>query len=181
MLIDESTRPLGEYDCSELTRRVLALDESEWHRDPRRQQEYDVHAQTQSVILLFCTGWPKISVARAAGWELLAEAAMPVVDRIITEHYPAGGTIIRAMLARLPPGKRIARHRDSHPSFNIAHRVHLPLQTNPQVEFIVGKELVPPRLHFAFELNNRIEHQVINRGTAHRIHFIFDYVPGVAS
>jgi hypothetical protein len=177
MLIDEPTCPLGEYDCRELTERVLALDESVWHRDQRRQQDHDVHAQTQSLILLFCSGWPELSVARAEGWDLLADAALPVMDRIIADSYPPGGTVIRAMMARLPPGKRIARHRDSHPSFNIAHRVHVPLQTNPDVEFIVGKELVPPRAHFAFELNNRVEHQVCNRGTAHRIHFIFDYAP----
>lgn len=177
MLIGEPTSPLGEYDCTELTRRVLAVEEPQWHQDARRQQSYDVHAQTQSLILLFCSGWPQIVITRANGWDLLADAAVPVMDRIIADHYAPGGQVLRAMMTRLPPGGRIARHRDSHPSFAIAHRIHVPLQTNPQVEFIVGNEIVPPRAHFAFELNNRVEHQVFNRGDQARIHFIFDYAP----
>lgn len=177
MLIDEPTSPLGEFDCVELTRRVLGVEEEQWHQDARRQQSYDVHAQTQSLILLFCSGWPKITVTRANGWNLLADAAIPLMEQIIAHRYAAGGRVLRAMMTRLPPGARIARHRDSHPSFAIAHRIHVPLQTNPQVEFLVGKEIVPPRAHFAFELNNAVEHQVINRGDTPRIHFIFDYAP----
>lgn len=179
MLIDEPTSPLGEFDCVELTRRVLGVEEEQWHQDARRQQSYDVHAQTQSLILLFCSGWPKITVTRANGWNLLADAAIPLMEQIIAHRYAAGGRVLRAMMTRLPPGARIARHRDSHPSFAIAHRIHVPLQTNPQVEFLVGKEIVPPRAHFAFELNNAVEHQVINRGDTPRIHFIFDYAPGI--
>lgn len=177
MLIDEPTCPLGEFDCTELTRRVLSVEEYQWHQDARRQQSYDVHAQTQALILLFCSGWPKITTTRANGWDLLADVAVPVMEQIIAQRYETGGRVLRAMMARLPPGARIARHRDSHPSFAIAHRIHVPLQTNPQVEFIVGKEIVPPRVHFAFELNNHVEHQVINRGDTPRIHFIFDYAP----
>jgi hypothetical protein len=53
----------------------------------------------------------------------------------------------------------------------------VPLVTNPEVEFIVGPERVPPRAHYAFELNNLMFHQVTNRGERARIHFIFDYAP----
>ena len=177
MLIHEATRPLGQVDCVELTARVLGVDDQEWFRDPRRQQEYDVHAQTQSLILAFCEGWPKVKVSCANGWGLLATHAVPVIERIIASHYPPQGVLLRAMMARLPAGCRIARHRDAHPSFGIAHRIHIPLATNPDVEFIVGTERVLPRQHYAFELNNQLFHQVANRGSDPRIHFIFDYAP----
>lgn len=177
MLIDEATVPLGAVDCESLTGKVLSLGEESWVGDARRQQDYDVHAQTQSIILLFCEGWPQVTVTRGQGWNLLAYEAMPVMDQIIARHYAQGGTLLRAMLARLGPGHRIARHKDTHPSFSVAHRVHVPLVTNADVDFLVGAEHVPPRANFAFELNNLMFHQVSNRGASDRIHFIFDYAP----
>jgi hypothetical protein len=156
---------------------VLALDDEAWRADPRRQQDFDVHAQTQSVILLFCDGWPEVVVTQGAGWPLLADAAQPVIDQIVGKRYAPGGQLLRAMVTRLGPGKRIARHKDSHPSFSIAHRIHVPLVTNPGVEFVVGPEKVPPRAGFAFELNNLMLHHVTNNGSEDRIHFIFDYAP----
>lgn len=178
MLINTGTKPLSAVDCRDLTARVLALPEEAWFEDPRRQQAYDVHAQTQSLILSFCTGWPKVQVTRTQHWETLAGVAVPIVDEIIRKHYAAGGVVLRMMMARLPPGCRIQRHRDTHASFAVAHRIHIPLVTNPQVEFIVGSQRVPVREHFAFELNNLLPHQVTNNGSTARIHFIFDYAPG---
>jgi len=177
MLIETPIRELGQVDCLELTQRVLGAPESAWHEDDRRQRDYDVHAQTQSIILTFCEGWPKVQVTKAKGWEVFAGAAVPVMKAIVARHYPPRGSVLRAMFARLQPGCRIARHRDSHPSFSVAHRIHVPLVTNPDVEFIVGTERIPPRAHYAFELNNKMAHEVTNNGTTTRIHLIFDYAP----
>lgn len=177
VISNEPTVPLGKVDCQRLTDKVVSLGEEAWRDDSRRQRDYDVHAQTQSIILLFCDGWPDVTVSRGSGWGLLAAEAEPVMEQVLKRHYLAGGRILRAMVTRLGPGCRIARHKDSHPSFAVAHRIHVPLVTNPDVEFIVGSERVPPRAHYAFELNNLMFHQVTNRGNSERIHFIFDYAP----
>jgi hypothetical protein len=177
VISNEPTIPLGKVDCQPLTDRVLSLEESAWSEDARRQRDYDVHAQTQSIILLFCEGWPDVTVSRGSGWDYLAAEAQPVIEQVLNKHYVGGGKVLRAMVTRLGPGRRIARHKDSHPSFAVAHRIHVPLVTNPKVEFIVDAEIVPPRAHYAFELNNLMFHQVTNRGESARIHFIFDYVP----
>lgn len=181
VISNEPTIPLGKVDCQSLTDKVLSLDELVWAADPRRQTDYDVHAQTQSIILMFCDGWPDVRVTRASGWEMLGAEAEPVMGQVLRKHYVAGGKILRAMVTRLAPGRRIARHKDSHPSFSVAHRIHIPLVTNPGVEFIVGPESVPPRAHYAFELNNLMMHQVTNNGDSTRIHFIFDYAPPAAT
>lgn len=177
MLIDEPIRSLGFVACEALTERVLCLDEGVWARDARRQTDYEVHEETQSVILIFCDGWPQVRVTHATGWSLLAEVATPVMEQVIRSWYPPGGIVLRAVLARLPAGCRIHRHKDAHPSFHVAHRIHVPLVTNPEVEFIVGTRLVAPCAHYAFELNNQMFHQVHNAGSTDRIHFIFDYSP----
>lgn len=177
VLSNEPTVPLGKVDCRQLTNKVMSLGEEAWRADAWRQRDYDVHAQTQSIVLLFCDGWPDVTVTRGSGWDLLSAEAEPVMEQVLRRHYATGGKIFRAMVTRLGPGCRIAVHKDSHPSFAVAHRIHVPLVTNPDVEFIVGPERVPPREHYAFELNNLMFHQVTNHGDRARIHFIFDYAP----
>jgi quercetin dioxygenase-like cupin family protein len=178
VLIDTPTRPLGQVDCRALIQRVMAVDEAAWHADARRQDDYEVHAQTQSIILVFFTGWPAVQVAHAAGWELFSDVAMPIMQQIVARHYPPGGMVLRAVLARLPAGCFIDAHVDRHKSFSVAHRIHVPLITNPRVQFTVGAQDIRPQVGQAFELNNHVPHSVRNDGDAARIHFIFDYSPG---
>jgi hypothetical protein len=174
----KETKLLGPADCRDLRVRVDALDEAVWLEDQQRQIEYrNVHSQTQSLLLIFCDGWPEIEISYRRGWTYMGDAAAGLMRSIVAAHYPHGGKVLRAMVARLPPGGRIARHRDLHPSFNISHRIHVPLQTNPDVEFIVGSDRIRAEEGVAFEIDNSLPHQVANRGADHRIHFIFDYAP----
>ena len=99
------------------------------------------------------------------------------MESIVAKHYRPGGRVLRAMMARLPAGATIGRHRDEHPSFAASHRIHLPLLTNPKVSFLVGDDRVVTEEGMAFELNNSMPHEVLNESDAPRIHFIFDYVP----
>lgn len=171
-------RELGPVDCAAMRQKVLAWPEDIWWRDQRRQTQFrNVHSQTQSVILIFCEGWPNPKVSFHWGWYSLGAEAAPLVQEIVAAHYPAAGQVLRAMIARLPPGARIDRHRDVDPSFAASYRIHVPLQTNSEVAFTVGSETLPTCEGIAFELNNLLPHEVINRGNTHRIHFIFDYLP----
>jgi hypothetical protein len=176
--VHHGIRELGPVDCAALRQQVLSLPEDIWWEDKRRQIEFkNVHSQTQSVILIFCEGWPNPRISYHRGWIYLGTEAARLMRTIVAEHYPVGGKILRAMIARLPPGARIDRHRDTDPSFAASYRIHIPLQTNDAVSFLVGTERLPTSEGIAFELNNLLPHEVINRGEAHRIHFIFDYMP----
>jgi hypothetical protein len=176
--VQHGIRELGPVDCSALRQQVLSLPETVWLEDQRRQTEFrNVHSQTQSIILIFCEGWPNPRISYHRGWAYLGAEAARVMRAIVVDHYPVGGKVLRAMMARLPPGARIDRHRDVDPSFAVSHRIHIPLQTNDQVSFIVDKERLPTDEGTAFELNNLLAHEVINRGKENRIHFIFDYMP----
>jgi hypothetical protein len=176
--VQPGIRELGPVDCGEVRRRILAWPEEIWWQDQLRQTQFrNVHAETQSVILIFCEGWPDPVISYRAGWGEIGAAAERMMQEIISAHYPPGGGVLRAMLARLPPGARIARHRDTDPSFAVSHRIHVPVITNPGVSFIVGSQTMPAIEGTAFELNNLLPHEVVNRGESHRIHFIFDYLP----
>jgi hypothetical protein len=177
MLIDTPIRPLGFVDSRKLIERVLAADESAWHADTRRQTDYEVHVETQSIILVFFDGWPQVNVFHGSGWDAFGDLALPIMEEIVEKHYPPGGMVLRVVLARLPPACQIESHVDKHASFSVAHRIHVPLVTNPKVEFIVGPERIVTQPHHAFELNNHLFHSVANRGDTARIHLIFDYAP----
>ena len=99
------------------------------------------------------------------------------MDSIIARWYPPGGRIIRAMVAKLPPGGRIDPHRDRHPSFGCGHRIHAPIATNERVRFTIDGRPHHLQVGQVYEMNNKKMHSVINKGTTDRIHFIFDYVP----
>jgi quercetin dioxygenase-like cupin family protein len=172
-------RELGAYNIDALRTAIALQDEAAWLHNTHRQQAYDVHQMTHSLVMIFTdtAQWPALEVRREAGWDLLAEPALPLMHQILADHYPLGGTIIRAMAARLRPGGVIKPHRDSHPSFHYGHRIHVPVVTNPRVRFMLDGRPYKLDVGQAYEINNQLTHSVMNKGSEARIHFIFDYVP----
>lgn len=171
-------RELGEVDMAALRDVILQQEDSAWNENQYRQQAYDVHTDTKSIVMIFCDGdWPQMSVSKEAGWDRLADAALPVMRKILEDHYPPGGTIIRAMAAKLVAGGRITPHFDSHQSFRFGHRIHIPITTNPGVRFMIDGRPYQFEIGKGYEINNQKTHSVMNRGKEDRITFIFDYVP----
>ncbi len=179
MDIDGPLRELGAIDTTALREAILSQEEAAWHEDQYRQQSYDVHDQTQSIVLVFTNGsnWPNAVVRKEPGWDRIADVAVPVMHEILEKHYPLGGTIIRAMAAKLVVGGKIKPHNDSHPSFHCGHRIHVPITTNPRVRFMIDGRPYQLQVGQAYELNNQKQHSVMNKGIEDRITFIFDYVP----
>ncbi|MBL4602237.1 MAG: aspartyl/asparaginyl beta-hydroxylase domain-containing protein [Emcibacteraceae bacterium] len=171
-------RELGEVDISELKKSILEQDEAAWFEQKHRQKTYEVHKETSSIVLLFCDEeWPNISTFKEPGWDRLSDVMMPIIEGIIKKHYPPGGTILRAMAARLHIGGVITPHVDKTPSFHVGHRIHIPIQTNSRVRFIIGGRPYKFEVGKAYEINNQLTHSVMNKGKEHRIHVIFDYMP----
>ncbi len=179
MDIGTPLRELGEFDSTALRDAILAQDDAAWHEEQYRQDQYEVHRQTESIVLVFTDGsnWPNSEVQKEPGWDRLAATAVPLMHRIIDKHYPRGGTIIRAMAAKLRAGGRIDPHHDQHQSFHCGHRIHVPITTNPRVRFMIDGRPYQFRLGEVYELNNQKQHSVMNKGSDDRITFIFDYVP----
>jgi hypothetical protein len=179
MDIGAPIREFGQIEMQALATAILAQDEVAWNENQQRQRDYEVHEQTRSIVLLFAEveRWPEIDVTKQPGWDRLADVAVPVMHSIIRNWYPPGGTIIRAMAAKLLAGGRILPHRDSHPSFAIGHRIHVPIVTNPRVRFMIDGRPFNLEVGQAYEINNQKTHSVMNKGATDRINFIFDYVP----
>ena len=179
MNIDTALRALGPVDVEPLRATILAQEDAAWHEDQYRQEAFDVHHKTESIVMLFVDleHWPELVVSQEPGWVRLSNVALPLMNDIITRCYEPGGTVIRAMAAKLLAGANILPHVDKHPSFGHGHRIHIPITTNPRVRFMVDGRPYKFRVGEAYEINNQKTHSVMNKGGDDRITFIFDYVP----
>lgn len=179
MNIDTPLRELGPVDITALRDLVFAQEDGAWREDQTRQDEFEVHRATESIVMLFVEleRWPDIVVKQQAGWPRLSEVALPLMNDIISRCYPPGGTVIRAMAAKLLAGNVITTHTDKHPSFHCGHRIHVPISTNPRVRFMIDGQPYQLQVGEAYEINNQKPHSVMNKGNEDRITFIFDYVP----
>ncbi|EEY57264.1 uncharacterized protein PITG_11100 [Phytophthora infestans T30-4] len=89
--------------------------------------------------------------------------------------------IVRCILASMPAGADIPVHHDTGSWVHFTHRMHIPVFTSPDIDFMVGPndqnmqryELKQGNL---YELNNISRHRVKNNWDQHRVHLIFDYV-----
>lgn len=179
MDIDTLLRELGTVDSTALCDAILSQEEDAWHEFEHRQKVFDVHKETESIVLVFdnLECWPEIELVKEPGWDRLADVAVPVMHDIIDRHYPKGGTIIRAMAAKLLAGGKIKPHSDTHPSFHVGHRIHVPITTNQRVRFMIDGRPHKLEVGKAYEINNQKNHSVMNKGAEDRITFIFDYLP----
>jgi hypothetical protein len=179
MNIDTALRELGVFDATALRDAIFNQEDAAWYEDESRQKSFYMHDQTRSIVLLALddTKWPERHVSKGPGWERLADVALPVMEDIIKKHYPTGGDVIRAVVASLRAGGNIKAHTDGHPSFHCAHRIHVPISTNPKVWFTIGGRPYQFEVGQAYEINNLKQHSVVNKGDEDRLTFIFDYIP----
>ena len=181
MNIDQPMKDLGPVPADALREAILNLDEDAWLTNSIRQEEFEVHKQTRSIVLVFCdVTRGDLEVSKSEGWDSLADAAVPLMHDIIERFYTAGGTIIRAMAAKLISGGRINPHRDAHATFSQSHRIHVPISTNSRVRFMIDGRPFRMNIGHAYEINNQKAHSVMNSGKDDRITFIFDYLPANA-
>ena len=178
MDIGVDQRCLGAVEIQSLKERILAQEPSVWAEQALRQQTYEVHKDTESIVMLFCDeSWPKGDIYKESGWEPLADVAMPVIDYVIETYYEPGGTLLRAMAAKLKAHGRIHPHRDALQSFHMGHRIHVPITTGPGVRYTISGKPYEFAVGNAYEINNQMKHSVLNMGNEDRISLIFDYVP----
>ena len=78
-------RELGGIDSLALREVILGIDDGVWLENSYRQNAYDVHTQTHSLVMLFTDGqgWPDIEISKESAWDLLESEAMPLMDSIL--------------------------------------------------------------------------------------------------
>jgi aspartyl/asparaginyl beta-hydroxylase (cupin superfamily) len=104
-------------------------------------------------------------------WRGFGKQYEPIVS-VLMGHFP-GCHSYQHMLSVVMPGHDIPPHVDPQdPRWLV--RVHVPLTTNEQSQFIVDGKHHHMDLGFAYLVNTLAEHAVVNNGATPRIHFMFD-------
>ncbi len=167
-------RHLGPVDIAPFAAALAAQPESLWDADREFQKRLAPYRKSRSIYLMMTVGGPLAPTRHLAGWEPLRAAFEPLVQRIAA-FYPRPGRALNAQVALLAPGDDIPEHADHRPTLEATHRVHVPIETHPEVRFVVEGE--PRRLQVgeAYELDNMRLHSVHNASPVRRIHLIVDY------
>lgn len=151
-----------------LAREVSALPRSAWVPHPTG------FAGNDAVRLITPSGMPTDDLDGAmAPTEYLR--ACPYILDIMAE---LGGTWGRSRLMGLGPGAEVPAHVDSHYYWRTHLRIHIPIITNPGVEFTCGGETVHMAAGECWVFDSFQRHEVHNRGDAHRVHLVLDTVGG---
>lgn len=78
-------------------------------------------------------------------------------------------------LMKLHAGASILRHRDKELCFEQGEaRLHIPLQTNSEVNFILDDQRLPMQIGECWYINANLYHSVQNNGDTDRIHLVID-------
>lgn len=178
--------PLGKVPFEPLLKCILALSDDDWTRQPgnvRLKRAFHDALGISSIQFCF-TDDIFTKVFRLPFWNSWSSLLNPIFDAIGVQPK----TVVRCLLAKLPPGIQIGAHHDTGRWTQRTHRVHVPLVTSGQhgdeseeVVFKVGSTIASlARVAFeqgvAVELNNRAKHEVCNNSPIARIHLIFDWV-----
>ena len=108
-------------------------------------------------------------------WKQWGSLIRPIIKQATCEYnYPSAG-IARIMLAKLLPHSNIPLHIDGAPSAKLPHKIHVPLQTTPDVTMNFEEASYHLDVSSAYEVNNAVKHGVTNPSNQPRIHLIFDY------
>lgn len=181
---DGHLRDLGEVPA-EMTRALLQrLQEitsknlNYWadHDEVKPNKFGPFEGNVQHIVLAFPSRlWRTNGAKFYPCWSEWSDVVQPIIDHV-TKHYGyKSGRVNRIMLAKLLPSRAIGRHIDSDITSEVPHKIHVPLITNPRVEFWEADSIYHLEVGRAYEVNNRISHGGANFGEEARVHLIFDY------
>lgn len=172
-----SVRPLGPVDIETVREDILAIPEAVWDQEnAEKPNPFGSLDQTRHIVFTFVSNFGdwRQSYDRPL-WAEWRDRLAPLLQRATAAYGYAHGRFPRIMLARMAPGGVIHPHVDANPSARWPHKIHIPIQTNPQVRFYVEPEEYHLEAGQAYEINNMTRHAVRNEGATDRIHLIFEY------
>jgi hypothetical protein len=149
------------------------------------EHEWPAHFNTRD----YEGGWSALSLRSASGSETDITAHPDPARRYLDTPLLATCPHVAAILGRLPcrtegvrllrqaPGGEIKPHRDAGLAYHDGvFRLHVPIVTNPDVEFVVAGQRVPMEPGECWFADFSQAHSVVNRGGTERVHLVIDCV-----
>ena len=166
------------FDVAPIRDKVAQVNAETW-RESERERLFDVHRDTQALLLVHFEDYQYKVPDRRELYADFETVLSPVVD-YIARYYQNNGFVVRMILAKLVAGGKIPKHTDAGYSLLNCHRIHMPITTNEDVVFFVGGEEINMKIGELWEINNGTVHAVENRGAEDRVHLIVDWMPNLA-
>lgn len=96
----------------------------------------------------------------------------PYIKSIIAQ-FPCEHKATR--LLKLMPGAVIKEHKDNGLCFEEGEaRIHIPITTNPQLEFYLDNERIIVKPGECWYMNFNLPHRITNNGSTARVHLVLD-------
>jgi hypothetical protein len=172
---------LASFDPSIATALANAIVPEHYDIDLYRQEIFPPHINTTSVILrnrtdpatLVWDGNPDGSEIVDYPLFKFYEPLFNPIFKIIESRFHISN--YGAMMVKLPAGQNVGVHRDKGNYREFCSRLHIPLQTHPDVIMSCGDSEIHMELGKIYEINNtRWKHGVVNPSSVDRIHLIVD-------
>jgi len=173
----KTMRELGPVDISSIREDILNLPKEIWEvKDHDKPNKFKELGRTEHIVFKFIRDYDNhLDNFFYPIWDEWKSRLEPILETATKPYGYRDGDFSRIMLAKLPAGSKISLHIDPYKSSNYTHKIHIPIQTNPEVEFWINRK----RYHFlegyAYEVNNKALHGGINRGETDRINLIIEY------
>jgi hypothetical protein len=163
------------FDAEELAAEVQGLDDDEWV--PHFNTAY-YEGDWSGVALRSVEGvagrlYPDPTASSEYAPTPLLERTPALRDALGRFECP----LLAARLLRLGPGASIREHTDYNLGYEDGElRVHVPVTTGPEVEFVHDGKPVTMLPGEAWYLDLNLPHSVANRGASERVHLVVDCV-----
>ncbi|NCS23037.1 MAG: aspartyl/asparaginyl beta-hydroxylase domain-containing protein [Microcystis aeruginosa BS13-02] len=173
----KTIRELGPVDISSIREYILDLPREIWEfHDNDKPNKFEKLGRTEHIVFKFIRDYDNhLDNFFYPIWDEWKNRLEPILETATKPYGYKEGDFSRIMLAKLPAGAKISLHIDPFKSSNYTHKIHIPIITNPGVEFWLERK----RIHFlegyAYEVNNKALHGGINRGETDRINLIIEY------
>lgn len=176
-------KKIGKVDISELEEKVKLLSAKDWDTKEDFKVNYNKNessnkgalGSTQHIIFKFInkktTPFEYIHCSRWNIWEPILMPILINATKYLNYEHPYFPKI---MLASLPAKKFIPPHIDGKSDGYVAHKIHIPIETNSESFFFLEADKFHFEKGIAYEVNNGKVHGVVNNGDTNRIHLIFE-------
>ncbi len=178
----------SNLDIGKLREAVLNATEEDWYENIFRKEQGGLVGEQVETILFNLNGAgtpegiahnPEKTFFWEDTWDKWKDLVEPIVKEAISGYEGHERAFVnKCLIPRMRPGTTIPEHIDLSTVFNVSHRIHVPLQTNNDVYFMIKGERCIMEEGNAYEINNKVMHSVENKGSETRIHLLFDiYIP----
>ncbi len=180
----EKIRCLGEVDTTEIIQLLNDRSHSDWDQEidfktnyNKRKGHKSALQQVQHITFRFSNKQnAKIEYMELSSWKSWESVLLPIMESVTALYGYKNGFYPKVMLAKIPGKGFIPPHKDGDIRGFAPHKIHVPLQTNPDCYFFIEGEKFHLKQSVAYEVNNGKQHGVVNSGTTDRIHLIFEYI-----